>query len=361
MSARILYSLIIINMLASFCRLHLKQLFNFYIRKIKRFSTTKRAYLIYFSLICNLYYGKTYAQNEVMFSNTFALPTIVNPGAAGRSGLIDATAGFRQQWVGFDDAPSTFFLTADVELKFLKNFHGVSVAALQDKEGSAFKKLNLFAAYSYHIYLDKGLLGIGARFGVFNVETEVSSLSTSVTNITDDYHQASDDALTDADDSQSAFDVGVGAFYQNNVSYLSLSALHLTAPDIELGNNGSRYKIRPTVHFAAGRLLGRDLKVRSLEPRFALRSDFASLQLDMSLNVNIRQSFWFGLGCRPQDAMIFALGVKLKNGLDLTYSYDLSLSKLKRYNSGSHEIVARYSIDFDRVKPTKRYKSVRIL
>ena len=67
------------------------------------------------------------------------------------------------------------------------------------------------------------------------------------------------------------------------------------------------------------------------------------------------------MGARLQDAMLFAAGVRLRNGLDIAYAYDLSLSRLSRYNSGSHEIAARYSFDFDRQKPTKRYKSVRIL
>lgn len=324
-----------------------------------RFFIAKRVLSAIFVLICALLGENSMAQSEPQFSGVFLMPTVVNPGAAGRSGALDATAAFRQQWVGFDDAPSQFLIAADAEVKFLKNFHGVGAMVMQDKVGAA-TTLTLNAAYSYHIYLDKGLLGLGARFGVYNVKFDASDLSTSPSTLPDGYHQETDEALTGADDSRSAFDAGVGAFYQSPASFLSLSVVHLSAPEIEL-KNGTRLKVRPVMNLGAGHLFGRDIKAKSIEPRVALQTDFASWQLEMMLNANFNQVFWFGLGARLQDAMIFATGVRLKNGLDISYAYDLSLSKLKRYNTGSHEVVVRYSLDLSREKPDKRYKSVRIL
>ncbi len=336
-----------------------KSVMCFFCLKKERFSAVKCAISIFFSLLCTLYCELAHSQNEVQFSGSFAMPLATNPGAAGRSGQVDATAAFRQQWVGFKGSPTQFFLAADMEVKFLKNFHGIAAVALQDKSGVV-TTLNLFGTYSYHIYLDKGILGIGTRLGVYNIKFEGSDLSTVAASLTDNYHQQSDESIDGLDDSQSAFDVGLGAFYQSELSYLSLSMLHLTAPELEM-DNGAIYNIRPVLTLGMGRLLGQDVRVRSFEPRFAMRTDFASLQMELSLNVNLHQRVWFGVGLRPQDAVIFGVGVRLRNGLDLSYDYDLTTSKIIRYSSGSHEIVARYSFDFDRTKPTKRYKSVRIL
>lgn len=287
------------------------------------------------------------------------MPSAINPGAAGRSGLLDVTAAFRQQWVGFEGAPSQFLLSADAEVKFLKNFHGLGVTAMQDKVGPV-KVINLYAAYSYHIYLDKGILGLGASFGALNVKLDASDLSTAPSELPDGFHQESDEALTGADDSQTAFDVSLGAFYQSEAAFLSLSVQHLTAPEVTLKNDAV-LNVRPVLILSAGRLLGKDIKQKSVEPRLALRTDFASLQTELWLNANFNPRFWLGLGARIQDAMLVATGVRLKNGLDISYAYDLSLSKLKRYNTGSHEVVLHYSLDLNREKPTRRYKSVRIL
>lgn len=323
------------------------------------FFSAKRALSAFFALICVLYYQVAKAQSEPLFTGSALMPSAVNPGAAGKSGLLDATAAFRQQWVGFDGAPTQFLLAADAEVRFLRNFHGVGLTAMQDKVGPV-KAINLSAAYSYHIYLDKGILGLGASFGAYNVKFTASDLQTSTPDLPDGFHQESDEVLSGADDSQTAFDVGLGAFYQSEVSFLSLAVQHLTAPDIEM-KNGAALNVRPVLSLSAGRLLGKDVKQRSVEPRLMLRTDFGSLQTEMWLNANFNPRFWLGLGARFQDAMLVATGVRLKNGLDISYAYDLSLSKLRKYNSGSHEVVLHYSVDLNRERPTRRYKSVRIL
>ena len=327
--------------------------------KFERFYHLLRALLIIFSLICTLCSGVVSAQNEMQFSGSFAMPVASNPAAAGRSGQVDFTGAFRQQWVGFSDAPTQILLAIDSEVKFLKNFHGVGVLVAQDRSG-LFTILDIAANYSYHIYLDKGILGLGARFGMHNVKFDSSDLSTAPQSISDGYHQESDEAISGSEESKGAFDAGLGAFYQSDLSFLSLSVLHLTAPEVEF-NQGSLFKVRPVLSFAAGRLFGQDVGNHAIEPRLSLRSDFASMQLEMSLNVNVHQRVWFGLGARIQDALLAGLGIHLRNGLDFAYGYDLCLSKLKRYNSGSHDVVVRYSFDFDSQKPSKRYKSVRIL
>lgn len=323
------------------------------------FYEMRCATLAFFSLFCNIGEECAVAQNEPLFSTSFQLPVAGNPGAVGRSGAFDATAAMRQQWVGFDGAPQQFFIAADAELNFLRNFHGVGVSVMQDKVGPV-TALNMGASYSFHIYLDKALLGIGAKFGVHNIKFSTADLHTSPSGLSDGYHQESDALLSGNEESESAFDVGLGAYYQSEKAYAGIAFAHLTAPEIELVST-ARYKIRPVMTLSAGRLLGKDLALRSLEPRFELRTDFATAQVEMTLNVNIRKLVWFGAGVRIQDAIPIGIGVHLKNGLDIAYNYDVSISKLRRYNSGSHDIAVRYSFDLGRDKPTTRYKSVRIL
>ncbi len=323
------------------------------------FCPRTRTLLVFFCLICTLTGGVASAQNEPNFTGCHLLPSVVNPAAAGASGLAAVTAAFRQQWVGFDDAPQSMLIAADMQVSFLKNFHGVGVLALQDKAG-AMTNINLAAAYSFHIYLDKGILALGVRFGAVNAKFSASDLHTAPSEVQDGYHQETDPLLNGNDDSQTAFDAGLGAFYQSDNAFISLALQHLTAPKLALKSD-AQINVRPALNVNAGRLLGKDVKQRSFEPRLAFMTDFASWQLELSAAANFNRFFWFALGARIQDALLAQTGVRLRNGLDLSYAYDLSLSKLKRYNTGSHEIIARYSFDFDRQKPDKRYKSVRIL
>lgn len=322
------------------------------------FCFRKDIILHFFVLFCILECETSSAQNEMQFSGYANMPIVVNPGAAGRSGAFEAVGAFRKQWVGFEGAPQTTILGLDGEVRFLGNFHGVGASVFHDKEG-ALTTMNINASYCYHIELNKGLLGLGVRLGALNVAFKVSDLNPSVSGGENDYHQSSDMALEGADDSGTTFDVGFGAFYQSDKSYLSWSMLHLTSPTVEM-KSGAKVNARPVMTFGAGRRLGNNGNIE-IEPRIFFKTDFASTQIEMSGAVNVKKKLSFGVGYRLQDAIFFQLGVNLSNGVCVGYTYDLCISDLRRYNSGSHEIAASYTFSIDVEKRTKRYKSVRIL
>jgi hypothetical protein len=79
------------------------------------------------------------------------------------------------------------------------------------------------------------------------------------------------------------------------------------------------------------------------------------------MNAYIKDKYWGGLSYRHQDAVVILAGIELLNGLKLGYSYDITLSKLIKYSSGSHEVMIGYSFNMNFEKRTKRYKSVRYL
>ncbi len=324
---------------------------------LRMFYCNKGVLLLFFVLICILNGQVIYAQNEMQFAGYANLPIVVNPGAAGKTGTWNAVGAFRKQWVGFDGSPQTSILGVDGEVAFLKSFHGVGASVFHDKSGPL-TMMNINANYSYHIELSKGQVGIGLRLGALNAAFNVSELSATVDGAETDYHQSSDLALQGSDDSGTSFDVGLGGFYQSSKSYISLSMLHLSCPKIEL-KSGTQIKARPILTFGSGYKLGSGQT--NFEPRLFFKSDFASWQLEMSGNVNMKDKIGFGVGYRLQDAIFFTFGINLSNGMYVGYGYDLCLSELHRYNSGSHEVGVSYTFNIDVEKRTKRYKSVRIL
>lgn len=327
-------------------------------RFLQMFCCLKGVLLMFFTLICISECQLCYAQNEMQYGGTANLPIIVNPGSTGKSGAVEAIGAFRKQWTGFKGSPQTTLLSVDAEVKFLGNFHGVGASVYQDIDGPL-TTMNINANYSYHIDLSKGLLGLGVRLGVLNVAFKLSDLHPSVEGGENDYHQSSDMALQGSDCSGSAFDAGMGGFYQSDVSYLSLSLLHINAPSVEM-NSGTLIKARPTLSFGASRKLETGGAL-SFEPSMFLKTDFASWQMEMASLANFRKSFSLGLGYRLQDAIFFQFWVNLSNGLRVGYEYDLCISQLNRYNGGSHEVSASYTFNIDVEKRNKRYKSVRIL
>lgn len=322
------------------------------------FCSRECVFLIIFILFCNLCCETCTAQNEIQISHAGSLPTVVNPGATGSSGSYKAIAAYRSQWVGFEDAPSTTVIGVDGEVKFLKNFHGVGATVIVDEIG-AFTNMNVNLNYSYHLELNDGLLGLGMRVGAINVAMKNSDLRPSVDGMEDDYHQSDDMALQGDDDSATGLDIGLGVFYQTQRGYLSFSILHVNAPKVEM-KSGTKIGLRPVMTIGGGRQYKWGAEM-IFEPRCHIKTDFSTIQTDITGSLNFKKVASLGLGYRLQDAIFFQLGANLSNGLFVGYTYEIGVSKLSSYNSGTHEIALGYTFNIDIEKRTKRYKSVRLL
>lgn len=327
-------------------------------KKNARFGALNSVILLFFVLICNMTGTVLWAQNDITMSQCTAIPSLLNPGSAGRTGTYQAVGAFRKQWVGIKGAPQTSFLNVNGEVAFLKNFHGIGAIVTHDAEG-ALTTMNIAADYSYHIELDKGMLGLGLRAGVLNTAFNASDLSTTVDGLEDDYHQSSDPLLLGSDESATAFDAGFGAFFQSSKSYLGFSILHLTAPKMEM-NSGATIKRRPLMDLCAGRKL-RESTTLGFEARANLLTDFSSTEIDVALLANLKSKVTVGVGYRLQDAVFFQVGANLSSALFVGYDYDLCVTDFRTRTSGSHEIVLAYTFSVDVERRTKRYKSVRIL
>ena len=102
-----------------------------------------------------------------------------------------------------------------------------------------------------------------------------------------------------------------------------------------------------------------DERLKAL-PSVFFKTDPASWQADLNLTFEYDKRIWAGIGYRIGDAVIITAGTELWNGIKFGYSYDMSISALSRYNSGSHEFYLSYSFLLYK-KHDHQYKSVRFL
>ena len=117
------------------------------------------ASLVVFSVVA-------FAQQDAQFTQNFMNRLAVNPGYAGINGSICAFTLYRTQWVGFDGQPQTGLLSLDAPIGAKKNM-GLGLTIQTDKLGymnNFYGKL----AYSYHLPLGPGKLGLGLEAGAIN-------------------------------------------------------------------------------------------------------------------------------------------------------------------------------------------------
>jgi type IX secretion system PorP/SprF family membrane protein len=301
------------------------------------------------------------AQQDAQFTQYMFNKLSVNPASAGHNGGICATVLHRAQWTGFEGAPTTTLFSGDVRL----NKHGIGLTAFQDKLGIE-STFSASLAYSYHVILGPGELGIGLDLGIVNKSFGDNFIAI------DDYTQ--DPSIPNANTSAMTFNAGFGLFYSiKNKMYVGISSTSIpqttltadaNAGDTTSGNSGLSYLQARHYYVMAG--YDWDINKDSkwiVKPSLLVKSDAASTQLDVSAVVLYNKLIWGGVTYRLQDAIAGLVGVYIPgvDGLKIGFSYDYTTSSLNNYSNGSLEFMVNYCTNIS--KPPKRevYHSVRFL
>jgi type IX secretion system PorP/SprF family membrane protein len=278
-----------------------------------------------------------------------------NPGVAGASGMICATALNRQQWVGFKGAPSTtlFNVSAPVSLFGIKS--GVGLVVESDNIGFD-KDINLSASYSYLMDLGMGKLGIGISLGMLN-----TTLNPTWDIPSDDEHTpaSGDPLIPENKESYVAFDAGLGLYYKADKYYASLSVTHINEPKIKF-SKGTPYVSRQ-YYLTGGYTLQMANPALELIPSLFAYSDGKVAQFTVTSLVRYNKKVWGGVSYRAGDALIGIIGLELFNGIRLGYSYDFTISDMGKASGGSHEFMVNYCFDLNLGKSPMKYKSIRFL
>jgi type IX secretion system PorP/SprF family membrane protein len=295
------------------------------------------------------------SQQDPLSSNYMFNALTYNPGVAGTSGLICATALNRQQWLGFDGAPTTTLFNISAPVSLFNISSGAGLVVESDNIGFD-KDINLSAVYSYLTDLGQGKLGIGINLGMLN-----KTLSPNWQIPSGDAHTpaSGDPLIPENKESFVAFDAGLGLYYKADKYYASLSVTHLNQPKIKF-SKGTPYVSRH-YYLTAGYTLQLSNPSFELIPSFFAFSDGKVAQFTVTSLVRYNKKVWGGVSYRAGDALIGIAGIELYNGIRLGYAYDFTLSDIRKSSSGSHEFMVNYCFDLNLGKSPMKYKSIRFL
>ena len=278
-----------------------------------------------------------------------------NPGVAGTSGMICATALNRQQWIGFQGAPSTTIFNVSMPVSLFRIKSGLGLLVESDNIGFD-KDINLSVSYSYLMDLGMGKLGIGISVGMLN-----KTLSPNWQIPTGDAHTpvSGDPLIPENKESFVAFDAGFGLYYKTDKYYAALSATHINQPKIRF-TKGEPY-ISRHYYLTSGYTLQLPNPSLELIPSVFAFSDGKVAQVSITSLVRYNKKVWGGVSYRAGDALTGIVGLELFNGIRLGYAYDFTLSDIRRNSSGSHEFMINYCFDLSLGKSPMKYKSIRFL
>jgi type IX secretion system PorP/SprF family membrane protein len=278
-----------------------------------------------------------------------------NPAFAGSSEGINVTGLIRQQWIGFKDdrggntAPQDLFLTIDSPLKFLHG--GIAGTVFSDKIGP-FNNTQVTLGYAYRTDLGPGGFAAGLQVNFLNTKLDASKLDP-IVPINFGETELGNSKLTDF-----VIDGSAGLFYKvpdkyyvgfacNNILQTRMKKVHVQDKRVFDLNGGYNWPIPGTPAF-------------ELQPSGFISTDLASYTFSVSTLLMYNKKYWGGLEYRYQDALSVLVGFSIK-AFKVGISYDASISKMSRYNSGSVEVMLNYCFKIETEKFRKSYKNTRFL
>jgi type IX secretion system PorP/SprF family membrane protein len=216
-----------------------------------------------------------------------------------------------------------------------------------------FKHQRLVVQYAYKQRLLGGTLSIGVQAGLLSEKFNGSGL---------DLEDTDDPAFTKTDDTGTAIDLSAGLYYQRGPWYAGLSALHVTAPTVELGER-SIYNISSVYYLTGGYNIRLNNPLLTIHPSALLRYDGVAYRGDVTCRLKYthdKRVLYAGVGYSPTNSVTAFIG-GLFHGIMLGYSYEVYTSALSIGN-GSHELFVGYQTELSLVKKGRnRHQSVRIL
>lgn len=292
------------------------------------------------------------AQYDPSFSHYYDMETSFNPAAAGKEPYINVTAAYALDMAGFEHNPRTAYVSGDMPFRALKAFHGVGLNFMNDQIG-LFTHTKLELQYAYQLKLFGGQLRLGVLAGLISESFDGSKV---------DLVESNDPAFSSSSLTGNTVDLGAGLYYIHGPWYAGLSAKHLNAPLVSLGDNNELQIVRSYYFTGGGNIRFRN-PFLSLRPSFLIRTDGSGWRGDITgrlVYTNGSRMLSIGAAYSPTISATLLVGGSF-HGVVLGYSYEVYTSSISPGN-GSHELFIGYKHELNFVKKGRNlHKSVRIL
>ncbi|MBI3511487.1 MAG: type IX secretion system membrane protein PorP/SprF [Bacteroidetes bacterium] len=295
----------------------------------------KYFYLLLFS--SGIFSGaKIFAQQDPQFSQYMFNPLSVNPAYAGSRGMLNGAIVYRNQWTGFDGAPVTQVLAINAPSR--KGKVGLGIEFVNDKLGPK-NTTGAYLDYAYRVHLGKGKLAFGLGAGLLDYKVNWAKV---------EYKDQSDPYAGIGTTNITHPDFKFGMYFNNKNFYCGLSFTHINREAYTVVKDSLTFSSVTSLHKFF--TIGRAFRINDnllFSPSLVIRSvgGIHEGSADINLNFRFKEIFWAGLSVRTEQSLVFIFQYNITNHIKLGYSYDMTMSKLRTYQSGTHEIVLGFDLN----------------
>ena len=280
--------------------------------------------------------------SQYMFNDFF-----LNPAIAGTKEKTEVKLTLRNQWSNFEESPKT--QTFGFNTNYFDNM-GLGAIILNDKTGPL-NQTGLEIAYAYHLQLDdNSKLSLGLSAKAVQYVLNVSKL---------ELEDPNDNTILfgNSEDKSMVPDASFGAYYYSDKLFAGISIPQLFQTSIRYDGSAGRINKEVRHYYLYGGYsfaINEDFEV---QPSLLIKTILkAPTQLDFNVKATYKNLFWLGTSYRHKESSIVMLGLKWEK-ISIGYAYDYSITNIRKYSSGSHEIMLGLDIETKDLKPSvSRFK-----
>lgn len=271
-----------------------------------------------------------FAQQDSQFTQYMYNTININPAYAGSRGAMSAFLLYRTQWVGLDGAPKTGAVSVNTPINDTKL--GVGLSFVGDEIGPTTENV-ISADVSYTIQTSEDWkLSFGVKGTINLLKLDASKLNPEV---------ASDPSLFNY--KKSAPNVGAGIYWHSDKTYIGISVPNFIETKNKYNDNVKAIEVESINYYLiAGHVFDLSPNTKFKPALLTKMVSGAPLQVDVSGNFMFFDKLVLGAAYRWDAAVSAMAGFQITDGLYLGYGYDMETTKLRNYNSGSHEFFLRY-------------------
>jgi len=274
--------------------------------------------------------GNAAAQQLPFHSQYMFNPYLHNPAFAGSKDYTVLTASFRNQWTGFADAPKTGALSGHFAPK---DDMGLGMALYSDKTGPI-ARMGGMVSYAYHVPFDNSKMSFGLSAMVFQYQLDKTLLTTD---------EPGDVAVQGEMVSRIVPEATFGMVYSGENYFVGIAVPQLIQMNVDFGQDNYLNELRRH-YYVSGAVMINMADDIEVEPSVMLKATSAApLQLDINARVIYKEMVWVGFSYRTGDAAVAMVGLNTGD-LSFGYAYDITLTNIRNYSSGSHEIFVGYRL-----------------
>ena len=286
-----------------------------------------------------------FSQQEQQFTQYMINPYTINPALGGTEDFVDIKMGYRRQWVGLESSPKTYYLTGHTTLKKdyngnsyhhkheHKSWHGIGGYVYGDQTGPLSRN-GFYLQYAYNFPLTTKLrMSVGTFIGLKNYKYDYSNLRR------EDF---GDLAIPSGRKNKVLPDVNIGTWLYTKKGYLGGSIFQVLQNDIGIGSANSQGDSGGLVFlfFLTGGIRLPASEHVNFVRSFAIKSWYpAPTSLDINAKIDYDDKYFGALSYRVGDSFSAIVGTVINEMFEVSYSYDLTTSVLRKVSSGSHEII----------------------